>query len=275
MIELIRATSTDRRILARLFQVEHGSCNNTGVEYRGLRGIEIPILPPVLYKSLLLPTQLKTCQSPRQLFDSICALFREHVMLSENQCMLLTYWSVASWFSDVMPFIPCLAITGPAFVADLLFRVLRCVCRRPLLLAGMNPAILRALPLEELMPTLLIREPQLSKRMALLLEASSQVGYLVASGRDVRQFFCAKSIYLGEQAQQSTLPRHSIHIRVNGNGLTPIRSLPANAQDWQNELLCFRLLVHADVASSKFSSRVSAGILCCGPGAGCTLCPRP
>jgi hypothetical protein len=176
-------------------------------------------------------------------------------MLSEKQYMLLNYWTLASWFADLLPFFPCLAITGPAFSADLLLRVLRCVCRRPVLLAGMSPAILRALPVNELMPTLLIREPQLSKRMAMLLEASTRPGYLVASGKDVRQFYCAKCIYLGENVQQPMLRPSSVHIRVAGNGLTPARSLPSSdvIQDLQNQLLYFRFLVHDDVASSKFS----------------------
>ena len=254
LVELIRASSADRRILVRLFQVDDGSCKSTGTEYRGLRGVELPALPPALYKSLLLPTQLKKCESARELFASLCAFFQQHVMLSEQQYRLLSYWSIASWFSDCLPFIPCLAITGPASVADFLLRVLRCVCRRPVLLAGMSPAILRALPVGELMPTLLIREPQLSKRMALLLEASTQAGYLIASGKEVRQFYCAKCIYLGENVQQSTLRPH-IHIRVTANGLTPARSLPADdlTQDLQNQLLYFRFVVRDDIASSKFS----------------------
>jgi hypothetical protein len=118
----------------------------------------------------------------------------------------------------------------------------------------MSPAILRALPVNELMPTLLIREPQLTKRMAALLEASNQPGYWVASGKDVRQFYCAKGIYLGEDGQQPTLRPQGIHIRVSGSGLTPARSLPANdvTEDLQNQLLCFRYLHHHLVASSKF-----------------------
>ena len=252
LVELIR--STDRRILVCLFREEHGSCISTGAKFRD-SGINLPRLPPVLYKSLLLPTQLKKYGSARQLFQSVCAFFRQHVMLSEKQCMLLSYWSISSWFSDLLPFIPCLAITGPAFVADFLLRVLHCVCRRPVLLAGMSPAILRALPVGELMPTLLIREPQLSKRMAALLEASTQPGCLMASGSELRRFYCAKCVYLGENAQQSILRPHSIHIRVAGNGFNPARSLPANdvAQDLQDQLLYFRFVVHDAVASSKFT----------------------
>jgi hypothetical protein len=118
----------------------------------------------------------------------------------------------------------------------------------------MSPAILRALPVNELMLTLLISEPQLSKRMAALLEASNQPGYLVASGKDVRQFYCAKCIYLGEDGQQSTLRLQGIHIRVAGNGLIPARALPANdvTQYLQNQLFSFRVFDHDLVASSKF-----------------------
>lgn len=185
------------------------------IEHNGRRHC-VPRLPLALQSSLILPTQTGHFESTRKLFDSIVALLRKHVMLSEKECSLLAYWSIATWFPDFLPFLPALAITGPAPAADLLLRTLVAVCRRPVLLADVSPAVLGALPLGELMPTLLIREPQLSKRMAALLDASNQPGYLIRSGKDFQQFYCAKCIYFGEPAKNPLLTPNSVHIHVGG-----------------------------------------------------------
>jgi hypothetical protein len=223
------------------------------VEYNG-RLYCVPTLPPALYQSLILPTGFETVGSTRELFDSIVALLRDHVMLPEKQCSLLAYWSMATWFPDFLPFLPSLAITGPASAADLLLRTLVAVCRRPVLLADMSPVVLRALPLGELMPTLLIRGPQLSKRMAGLLDASNQPGYLVCSGKDFQQFYCAKCIYMGEHAKNQLLTPNSIHVHVGGNSLRFLSALPTDSviQDFQNRLLSYRLVSYNKVAASKF-----------------------
>jgi len=72
------------------------------------------------------------------------------------------------------------------------------VCRRPVLLAELSPAILRKLPINEITPTLLIREPQLNRYMSALLNASNQPGYLFFSGNTFQQRYCPKCVYVGE-----------------------------------------------------------------------------
>ncbi len=213
----------------------------------------VPALAPALYESLLLPTGLTDYGTTRDLYESICDLWQEHLALFRNQCELLTYWCFASWFPEVLRFVPRLTITGPRFAADLLFRMLRGVCRRPVLLAGMNSAVLKALPLNELMPTLLIRETSLSKRKAELLDASDQKDYLVAVGKELRQSYCAKCIYLGEDySQQVTLP-DGIHIHV-GNALFPGYPLSwdRDIQVFQNKLFLYRSLHYDLVEFSRF-----------------------
>ena len=49
----------------------------------------------------------------------------EYLALINNQDEILAYWCIASWFPDVLDFIPRLTITGPGFAADVLLRVLR------------------------------------------------------------------------------------------------------------------------------------------------------
>jgi hypothetical protein len=179
-------------------------------------------------------------------------------MLPNEERSLVAYWSMATWFPDFLPFLPSLAISGPAPTADLLLRTLAAVCRRPLLLADVSPAILRALPLGELVPTLLIREPQLSKRMAALLDACNQPGYLVSSGKDFQQLYCPNCIYVGQRVKDELIPTNSIQIHVGGNSPRPLYPPPTEdvVRDFQNRLLTYRLWGHDKVATSKF--RVSA-----------------
>jgi len=221
---------------------------------RNGRRYRVPDLPLAMYRSLILPTQARHFGSARELFDSIVALLRNHAILPEKACSLLAYWSIATWFPDFLPFIPSVAITGPASAADLLLRTLVAVCRRPVLLADLSPAVLRALPLGELMPTLLIREPQLNKRMAAILDASNQPGYLICTGKDFQEFYCAKCIYMGEHAENQMLAPNSIHIHVGGNSRRILHPLPTAdvIEDFQNRLLFYRFLGHNKVAASKF-----------------------
>ena len=211
-------------------------------------------LPVALYQSLRLPTGFKSCESGEEMFDQIRSLIQHHGMLTERQSRLVAYWSMAGWFADFLPFMPTLVITGPAFAADALLRILQCVCRRPVLLAGISPASLRAITSNDVMPTLLIRTSQLNKTMASLLEASSQPGYFVSSGKDVWQFYGAKCIYLGGDGDPQILGGRSIHVRAGQKTSELGRSFPTKdaVQDLQNQMLYYRLIAHDDVAASSF-----------------------
>jgi hypothetical protein len=99
-----------------------------------------------------------------------------------------------------------------------------------------------------------MREPQLNKRMAALLNASSQPGYLVCGRKDFQEFYCAKCIYVGEQAKNQLLTPNSIHIHVGGRSWRSLQTLPTDdvIVDFQNRLLFYRFISHDQVAASKF-----------------------
>jgi len=229
------------------------------IEYGG-RQHSIPTMPRGLYESLLLPTKLTDYGTTRQLFESIQALLRKYLMLSEEQSALLSYWCIATWFPEFLDFIPRLTITGSRFAADLLLRVLQYVCRRPVLLAGMNSAVLRAIPFAELRPTLLIRQTRLSKRTAELLDASDRDGYFVATGKDLWQCYTARCIYLGEDYSQQVLVPDGIHVHLARNAVSARAPVPGDgdAQDLQNKLFRYRVFNRELVQSSMF--KASSGL---------------
>ena len=207
-----------------------------------------------LYESLILPTDVQGFGTTRDLFDGISALLHKHVMLPSKDCSLLAYWVIASWFTDYLPFLPSVIVSGPASTADLLLRTLVAVCRRPVLLAELSPAILRKLPINELTPTLLVREPQLSRYMSALLNASNQPGYLFFSGKTFQQLYCPKCVYVGERFKDSPATSNSVHINLGGSALTPRYALPAKDEitSFQNRLFSYRLLNHDKVAAANF-----------------------
>jgi len=236
-IEAFRFTSTEDGII-HLF----GDSRYFGWNLRSLNRYSV------------LPTNLTGFGTTKDLFDQTLALLQKHVMLSKNESCLLTYWAIATWFADYLPSIPCLAISGPAGAADLLLRTLRAVCRRPMLLADLSPAILRVLPISEIMPTLLIRQPHLTRHIASFLDASDQPGYLFLNGGTLQPLYCPKCIYLGEQVKDQPIASNSIRVHVAGDSFRPLHGLPTedDISYFQNRLLAYRLLWHDKVAASNF-----------------------
>jgi len=251
LIELIRVTS--KKIVRAKLDFDGENLDLSELSTQPATELSVPM---PLYDSLLLPREPKKFESTRQLFENVQALLQEYGMLPARQSRLVTYWVFASWFPDFLPFFPALVITGSAVAADLLLGALARVCRRPVLLAGLTPASLREITSGGLMPTLLIRAPQLSKPVAALLEASNQPGYFATSGKDVWQFYCAKCAYLGEEGNQFALGARSVHIHT-GNRAHPVgRSLPPRevVEELQNQLLYYRWSAHDRVAASKFTA---------------------
>ena len=211
-------------------------------------------LTDLLCQSLLLPGCLEGFRTTRELFDSIVTLLQKYTLLSRKECSMLAYWSFATWFADVLPLVPSLVICGPASVADLLFRTLAPVCRRPLLLADLSPAALRRIPVDQLKPTLFIRQPQSRKQTAALLDASSQPGYLFFNGQDFQQLYCAKCIYVGDHIKEQPIATNTVAVNVEGTLLRPLHSVPTEAEigGFQNQFLAYRFLGRNKVATSNF-----------------------
>jgi|SRR5579871_577440 len=256
MLDLMRRES-DGKILVSLFTPNlSGSLTlqqDTEIEHQG-RVHWVPSMPRALYRSLVLPTSLRTFRSANELFYSVFDLLEKHVPLAKPERALVTYWSMATWFPDCLRLCPTLMVTGTASIADLLLRTLVAVCRRPLLLADVSPASLRALPLGELMPTLLIRSPQTSRRMTALLDSSSQPGYLISNGKDFQQFYCPKCVYLGEDINDEMTTSTSIRVHIGGKVGHSFQSPPTQdvIKDFQNRLLTYRLLNRDQVTTSRF-----------------------
>jgi hypothetical protein len=254
MLDLIRSASDQQMLMVVLNLGKEGKITGSigrTVDYNGEKKA-VPLMPSVLTQNLILPDKFTLpAPSARDIFQATVTLLQGHTTLAGEDCALVAYWSMATWFADYLPFFPALEVTGPALAADTLLQTLVAVCRRPILLADANPSLLSMLPVGELIPTLLIREPQISKRMAGLLRASNQPGYLVSAGKNLQSIYSPKCIYLGERIEDQ-IASNNLHLHVGEtlrHSVAPSRDI---IRDFQNQLLTYRFVAHDAVATSKF-----------------------
>ena len=257
LVELVRERSNTERIQVGYFRFLQSGPHLSVVpeiKYEG-RTFSVPKLTAVLSDSLLLPTGVADYGRTRELFGSVQALFTNHLGLADRQSALLSCWCITTWFPDYLDFIPRLIITGPVFAADHLLRLLRCACRRPVLLAGIDSSLYRAIPFEELNPTLLLRLTRLSKTTVSLLARSDQQGYLVACGKQIRNCYCAKCVYV-EKYSPDADSGNSIHVHIPATRKPlrrPLVPSDADVQLLQDKLFRYRAFNHDLVGISDFN----------------------
>ncbi len=208
------------------------------------------------------PTGTADYGSTSDLFANINLAIKGQTHLSDGDCALLTLWVFASWLHVAIPLVPGLAIAGCAHEADVLLRTLRALCYHPVLLAGVTSATLESIRWR-LNPTLLIVEPALSKRMALLLSCSTGRGYLARIKADGGQsyappdYFGPKAVYLGPDLPANSELRH--YLRINTSTVPRVESQRAAPlseelkQTLQNQLLAYRLRSIPAVIASEFN----------------------
>jgi hypothetical protein len=251
-IDLVRRKNGELAII----KMQNGRGHSGASVTHNHRIYRIPDLMGTPFSSIPLPHQEpQTYASSGELFQAVNLLFKEHASCSEPAARLLTYWVLATWFTDCFALAPCLVITGPPWEADLLLLLLSYVCRFPLLLAAIGPGAFGSLPME-FTPTLLLREPELNKRMASLLRASTRRSYLTVGSGGVRDLYCAKAVYVGEHGELEMLGPHTIHLEVTPNSESAHRSsrLPSWQQvlALQDRLFNYRMACSARVVNSDF-----------------------
>jgi len=218
------------------------------IEWRGLRPTltvisdrySPPSMSSAVYRTVRLPNDVAEYQSAREVFAAVYAVLQSCSALSRQQCELLTFWCIASWFQDSLDFLPRITISGPRYAADLLFTLLSYVCRRAIPLVGMSSAVLKQINIEQLRPTLLIHQVKASKTVTELLDATDYPGYIFVSAGEFREVCCAKIVYIGEtyNPKQSVSGLH-IHLGRNAPVPTaPYRSA-ASVERLQNQLFSY------------------------------------
>ena len=181
--DLLLWDGTEATIASR---VEHGGCT-----------YEAPELAPSIYRATRLPATCTDYESIRALFTGIGDLFRRHVHFPERESKLLACFCISTWLADRLPAAPGLVFYGPDPGHGInVLRLLRCLCRRPLMLGEVSPGGFRALPMY-LRFTLLINQPEMTQGMRRLFGASSYHGLYVPGNRGtVLDLFSPKAVFV-------------------------------------------------------------------------------
>ena len=232
------------------------------IEWKGFRPVvtlvsdrySIPSMPSAVYRTLRLPSGVAEYQSAGQVFNAVYEVLQSCSALSRQQCELLTFWCIASWFQDSLDFLPRVTVSGPRFAANLLLTLLAYVCPKAIKLIDMSSAVLKQIGMEELRPTLLIHQIKASKAATQLLEATDYPGYIFADGGDLRQFCCAKVVYVGETFKPSQ-NTSALHIHLSRNASVPSAPYRSSVgiEDLQNQLVSYFAFNHNRIHFLKVS----------------------
>lgn len=209
------------------------------------------------------PAHREAYGTTEELFARIKLAIAEQTQLSDKDSALLTFWVFSTWFQDVLPLAPGLAITGWPHDGDLVLRALHACCYHPILLAGLTGATLNNIHWQ-LKPTLLISEPALSARMAVLLGSSTCRGYMARIKMDgcpsrAFDYYGSKAVYLGEDPSTKSMLQHFVFINSSSSRPASESQSPQPVSEemtlsLQNQLLKYRIDCHRRVFASDFSS---------------------
>jgi hypothetical protein len=168
----------------------------------GAQPSEIPIVP---VEAPLPPPRKATAI---ELFTWIKHCVQAQTHLPEDVAELVSFWTISTWFQDVLTILPCLIITGSAHDGGSLLHILGNLCRRPALLAGFQRSHLGVLRWG--CETNLVSEPNLDKRTAALLSSLTDRRFLVVEGGSLTRCSKSTAIYAGENPTTHKI-QHSIH----------------------------------------------------------------
>ncbi len=211
-------------------------------------------VPPIIHESLSEALTLphgRVSSSITDLFIKLCTLFIEPGFSAETG-KKLAYWTLSTWFVELLPQAPCLLITGSRPEATLVLQLLNCVVRHGLSLTDISMSGLRYLPMH-LRPTLLINH--LSPSMLKALSASSYPRAYVPTREGVADLYCGKAVYAGTYLVNDALDG-AFHVHLASfNGKLPVindLALRQLAADFQPLLLDYRMRCAAKVRDADF-----------------------
>jgi hypothetical protein len=155
-----------------------------------------PDLDDAMWRAIRFPRDVKSYGLTGKLLRRIQQLFEQYVGLSKPDSAFITAWVASSWFPDCLSSPPTLLISGPDMAhAITLFRLLHCVCRRPLLLADISRSAF--LSLASVGATLLINQPGLSPKIRDLWSTCNYRGVHVFGNGRCASVATSKAIFLG------------------------------------------------------------------------------
>jgi hypothetical protein len=179
-IELVRDESDN---IALLYWDGHRMNTSSQVDHAN-RVYRPAALDQTVAHALRIPRGSTPFGTAKQLVQQISCVLTRYTALPDNLVTALTRFVLATWFVPSLPAAPWLSIRGRnTALANTLIRLLRCFCRRSLLLSDIKAGSLSSLPLHWGL-TLMLSQPRLGPEIErLLLAARQRDGYIVRNTR--------------------------------------------------------------------------------------------
>jgi hypothetical protein len=133
--------------------------------------------------------------STSDLFAAVRDLFTRNGFADEVS-LSTAFFNFSTWFNELLPVAPCLAITGPRPEAMFLLDLLSCISRRPMRFASLDRAVLGSLPFD-FRPTLLLSHQSAKRKAQELLSISDRPGCQLPRGTSVVNASFPKAVYGG------------------------------------------------------------------------------
>jgi hypothetical protein len=212
---------------------------------------QTPDVHPSIREAVIFPRGVEDYGSVASLFGKIWSLLRESGGLRRDLAAFVTCWTLATWVPELL-LIPLILCVGGAPMHEVhkLFRLLRVVCRRGLLVAKLS----RNLPFA-LSPTLIVNDPQISAKDRAFWRAANCPGTFVAGTADtVCQLSCSKIILVRPEDSPEAWGQEALHLMLPQSELPGLsdQALVAIANELQPQLEMFRLRLLSEM--DQFSS---------------------
>jgi hypothetical protein len=193
VIEAISPVSSSQ--LTLLFRNATKKSTARRIQYAG-RIYCAPELDETLRHAIRFPHIAKNYGSTEKLFHRIRDIFSRHGGLTDAESSLMTAWVTSSWCPDLLSSPPALFVSGADMaIAVGLFRLLHCLCRRAVVLGGVNRNAF--LSLGPISATLLINGPSLSPEIRDLWNTSNYRGVHVFGNGGVYSLASSKAVFTG------------------------------------------------------------------------------
>lgn len=221
-----------------------------------------PLLPDSLLGKIRLPDRAEDCPTAAKLYAELEDWIQRYIDLPFRSTPIVAAFALSTWFTDRLTVAPYLSICGPTGSGKTtLLRLLHCVCRRPVLLAGTIPPSLYSL-LPSMHPTLLLDEVRYNgsescNTTLCWLRAGNAHGVSVSIGGRLVEPFAPKVLCSRLPIADLALSSRALHISMiaTTRELEPLSeaALDEIAANFQNRLLMLRLrtLRHLDSKTAE------------------------
>jgi hypothetical protein len=229
------------------------------IDHNGCRYLPL-ILSASVQQRMGFPRSVSDFGTSRQLLQKIGRLFEIYIGLSPAQIPISTAWVLSTWFPECWWRVPDLVITGWNMdMAVTFFRLLACLTRHALILAGVERETLRSLPMQ-VCPTLLINQPEISPRVLEFFRNSNYRDIVVPGpGGSVCAIAGSKAIFLGTNAAENTC--FHISLPAAQSCRSPLTDCDCHhiANEFQPQLLMYKLRYFSRVFQNTASTPMLAG----------------